>query len=80
MIYTHESLVEEGKGHRNKERGIREKSTMFSGLTNQVSNWMGKKGEDGSELPPEEKIMSPGAEGDLDLEKKDSRYTKGVKI
>ncbi|OXU28203.1 hypothetical protein TSAR_008336, partial [Trichomalopsis sarcophagae] len=26
---------------------------MFSGLTNQVSNWMGKKAEDGSELPAE---------------------------
>lgn len=27
---------------------------MFTGLTNQVSNWMGKKGEDGAELPAEE--------------------------
>ena len=49
------------------------RSTMFSGLTNQVSNWMGKKGED-SELPTEEKVMSPGAEGDLDLEK-NTRYS-----
>lgn len=45
---------------------------MFSGLTNQVSNWMGKKGEEGGELT-EEKIASPSAETEVDLEKKDSR-------
>lgn len=48
---------------------------MFSGLTNQVSNWMGKKGEDGSDLPPDEKVASPGpVDPELDLEKKDTRY------
>ncbi|XP_015599553.1 synapse-associated protein of 47 kDa isoform X2 [Cephus cinctus] len=50
---------------------------MFSGLTSQVSNWMGKKAEDGTELPAEEKIVSPAADGDIDLEKKDSSPTKG---
>ncbi|XP_043281514.1 synapse-associated protein of 47 kDa isoform X4 [Venturia canescens] len=49
---------------------------MFSGLTNQMSTWMGKKGEDGTELPADEKVLSPGAEGELDLEKKDSSPTK----
>ncbi|XP_057323561.1 synapse-associated protein of 47 kDa isoform X9 [Microplitis mediator] len=44
---------------------------MFSGLTNQVSNWMGKKGEDGTELT-EEKPTSPTAE--------DSSPTKGSKM
>lgn len=47
---------------------------MFSGLTNQVSTWIGKKGEDESVLP-EEKVGSPGAGGDLDAEKKDNRYS-----
>ncbi|XP_034948684.1 synapse-associated protein of 47 kDa isoform X3 [Chelonus insularis] len=51
---------------------------MFSGLTNQVSNWMGKKGEENSELT-EEKPMSPG-ETDQDLEKKDNSPTKGSKL
>lgn len=46
---------------------------MFSGLTNQVSTWMGKKGEDGTEVT-EEKPSSPTLEGDQDLEKKDTRY------
>lgn len=46
---------------------------MFSGLTNQMSTWMGKKGEDGSELT-EEKVVSPNAEGEHDIEKKDGRY------
>ncbi|KAK0173292.1 hypothetical protein PV328_006511 [Microctonus aethiopoides] len=52
---------------------------MFSGLTNQMSNWMGKKGEDGTDLT-EEKVMSPGAEGDQDVEKKDNSPTKGSKL
>ncbi|XP_016839356.1 synapse-associated protein of 47 kDa isoform X3 [Nasonia vitripennis] len=34
---------------------------MFSGLTNQVSNWMGKKAEDGSELPAEVPPADPEA-------------------
>lgn len=46
---------------------------MFSGLTNQVSNWMGKKGEDGSELT-EEKVVSPGAAEGEQEPPKDSRY------
>ncbi|XP_066585734.1 synapse-associated protein 1-like isoform X2 [Prorops nasuta] len=50
---------------------------MFSGITNQVSNWMGKKGEDDTELPTEEKITSPTGEGDVDAEKKDNSPTKG---
>ncbi|XP_044576194.1 synapse-associated protein of 47 kDa isoform X6 [Cotesia glomerata] len=52
---------------------------MFSGLTNQVSTWMGKKGEDGTEVT-EEKPSSPTLEGDQDLEKKDSSPTKGSKL
>lgn len=45
---------------------------MFTGLTNQVSTWMGKKAEDaGTELPPEEKIPVT-AEGE-ELDRKD-RY------
>ncbi|XP_012277282.1 synapse-associated protein of 47 kDa isoform X3 [Orussus abietinus] len=50
---------------------------MFSGLTNQVSNWMGKKPEDGAEFPAEERAAPAGVEGDPDLEKKDSSPTKG---
>ncbi|XP_043675707.1 synapse-associated protein of 47 kDa isoform X2 [Vespula pensylvanica] len=52
---------------------------MFSGLTNQVSNWMGKKAEEVPELPPEEKI--PPVEGGelVEGEKKDSP-TKGSKF
>ncbi|XP_060817115.1 synapse-associated protein of 47 kDa-like isoform X3 [Bombus pascuorum] len=45
---------------------------MFTGLTNQVSTWMGKKGEDaGTELPTEEKLPT-GTEGGEDLDRKDS--------
>lgn len=45
---------------------------MFTGLTNQVSTWMGKKAEDaGTELPPEEKIPVT-TEGE-ELDRKD-RY------
>ena len=45
---------------------------MFSGLTNQVSNWMGKKGEDGSELPAEENVATEaGVEVSAE---KDARY------
>ncbi|KAF7393502.1 hypothetical protein HZH68_010321 [Vespula germanica] len=52
---------------------------MFSGLTNQVSNWMGKKADEVPELPPEEKI--PPVEGGelVEGEKKDSP-TKGSKF
>ncbi|XP_014219535.1 synapse-associated protein of 47 kDa isoform X3 [Copidosoma floridanum] len=35
---------------------------MFSGLTNQVSNWMGKKAEDGSELPADQQQQPPTVE------------------
>lgn len=50
---------------------------MFSGLTSQVSNWMGKKNEDGTtELPHDDKPASSpsGAEAEFEGEKKDSRY------
>ncbi|KAI4478098.1 hypothetical protein M0804_012289 [Polistes exclamans] len=51
---------------------------MFSGLTNQVSTWMGKKTDEVSELPQEEKV--PPVEGELvEGEKKDSP-TKGSKF
>ncbi|KAL2742845.1 synapse-associated protein of 47 kDa isoform X3 [Vespula maculifrons] len=52
---------------------------MFSGLTNQVSNWMGKKADEVPELPPEEKV--PPVEGGelVEGEKKDSP-TKGSKF
>ncbi|XP_046746361.1 synapse-associated protein of 47 kDa isoform X4 [Diprion similis] len=56
---------------------------MFSGLTSQVSNWMGKKNDDGTETPVEEKQQaagSPGAEPELEAEKKDSSPTKGSKL
>lgn len=51
---------------------------MFSGLTSQVSNWMGKKNEDGTEVPSGEDKISPhppGTEGGGDFEgdKKDAR-------
>ncbi|XP_076303815.1 synapse-associated protein 47kD isoform X2 [Lasioglossum baleicum] len=50
---------------------------MFTGLTNQVSTWMGKKPEDGSvEIPTEKKVASPVAEGEVLEERKDSP-TKG---
>ncbi|XP_051163129.1 synapse-associated protein of 47 kDa isoform X2 [Leptopilina boulardi] len=52
---------------------------MFSGLTNQVSTWIGKKGEDDTVMP-EEKIGSPGAGGDLDAEKKDNSQQGGSKL
>ncbi|XP_003488904.1 synapse-associated protein 1-like isoform X2 [Bombus vosnesenskii] len=46
---------------------------MFTGLTNQVSTWMGKKGEDaGTELPTEEAKLPTGAEGGEDPDRKDS--------
>lgn len=45
-------------------------SIMFTGLTNQMSTWIGKKGEDaGAELPAEEKFVT-SVEGD-DLNRKD---------
>ncbi|OAD55429.1 hypothetical protein WN48_04686 [Eufriesea mexicana] len=48
---------------------------MFTGLTNQVSTWMGKKAEDaGTELPADEKIAAT-TEGE-DVDRKDSP-TKG---
>ncbi|XP_034171257.1 synapse-associated protein 47kD isoform X3 [Osmia lignaria lignaria] len=50
---------------------------MFTGLTNQMSTWMGKKGEEGNtEMPAEEKITPVTEPGDVDAEKKDSP-TKG---
>ncbi|XP_076640745.1 synapse-associated protein 47kD [Halictus rubicundus] len=50
---------------------------MFTGLTNQVSTWMGKKAEDGSaEVPTEKKVASPVAEGEVLEDRKDSP-TKG---
>ncbi|XP_003691296.1 synapse-associated protein of 47 kDa isoform X1 [Apis florea] len=52
---------------------------MFTGLTNQVSTWMGKKAEDaGTELPPEEKIPVT-AEGE-ELDRKDSPTKSGSKL
>ncbi|XP_014474674.1 PREDICTED: synapse-associated protein of 47 kDa isoform X2 [Dinoponera quadriceps] len=53
---------------------------MFSGLTNQVSNWMGKKPENGGELPAEPKAASPEAEIGGDLEKKNNTSPKGNKL
>ncbi|XP_024882629.1 synapse-associated protein of 47 kDa isoform X2 [Temnothorax curvispinosus] len=54
---------------------------MFSGLTNQVSNWMGKKPENGSEATPEEpKPLSPDVETGADLEKKNNTSPKGNKL
>lgn len=49
---------------------------MFSGLTNQVSNWMAKKPENGSEVTGEQqKVASPETEVAADLEKKNNtRY------
>ena len=43
---------------------------MFTGLTNQMSTWIGKKGEDaGAEMPAEEKFVT-SVEGDV-LNRKD---------
>ncbi|XP_068992567.1 synapse-associated protein of 47 kDa isoform X4 [Neodiprion pinetum] len=56
---------------------------MFSGLTSQVSNWMGKRNDDGTEIPAEEKqpaASSPGAEPEFEADKKDSSPTKGSKL
>ncbi|XP_071562814.1 synapse-associated protein of 47 kDa isoform X2 [Temnothorax nylanderi] len=54
---------------------------MFSGLTNQVSTWMGKKPENGSEATPEEpKPLSPDVETGADLEKKNNTSPKGNKL
>ncbi|KAM0726641.1 Synapse-associated protein of 47 kDa [Formica fusca] len=53
---------------------------MFSGLTNQVSNWMGKKPENGSEVTGEQKVASPDAESAVDLEKKNNTSPKGNKL
>ncbi|XP_077278093.1 synapse-associated protein 47kD isoform X2 [Temnothorax americanus] len=54
---------------------------MFSGLTNQVSNWMGKKPENDSEATPEEpKPLSPDVETGADLEKKNNTSPKGNKL
>ncbi|XP_012533361.1 synapse-associated protein of 47 kDa isoform X2 [Monomorium pharaonis] len=54
---------------------------MFSGLTNQVSNWMGKKPENGGEETPAEvpKPTSPDVETSADLEKKNNTSPKGNK-
>ncbi|XP_020280194.1 synapse-associated protein of 47 kDa isoform X2 [Pseudomyrmex gracilis] len=53
---------------------------MFSGLTNQVSNWMGKKPENGSETTPEHKPASPDAESGAESEKKNNTSPKGNKL
>ncbi|XP_029154786.1 synapse-associated protein of 47 kDa isoform X4 [Nylanderia fulva] len=53
---------------------------MFSGLTNQVSNWIGKKPENGSEVPGEQKVASPEVESAADLEKKNNTSPKGNKL
>ncbi|XP_018316207.1 synapse-associated protein of 47 kDa isoform X2 [Mycetomoellerius zeteki] len=54
---------------------------MFSGLTNQVSTWMGKKPENGSEATPDmPKPTSPEVETSADLEKKNNTSPKGNKL
>ncbi|KAK2582338.1 hypothetical protein KPH14_004674 [Odynerus spinipes] len=53
---------------------------MFSGLTNQVSNWMGKKADEVPELPPEEKIPPAEGVGEIEGEKKDSPTKGGSKF
>ncbi|XP_011646328.1 synapse-associated protein of 47 kDa isoform X2 [Pogonomyrmex barbatus] len=55
---------------------------MFSGLTNQVSTWMGKKPENGSEVTSEvpPKATSPDTEPGADLEKKNNTSPKGNKL
>lgn len=53
---------------------------MFSGLTNQVSNWMGKKPENGGEETSEQKVASPEVESAADLEKKNNTSPKGNKL
>ncbi|XP_018402409.1 PREDICTED: synapse-associated protein of 47 kDa isoform X2 [Cyphomyrmex costatus] len=54
---------------------------MFSGLTNQVSTWMGKKPENGSEPTPDvPKPTSPEVETSADLEKKNNTSPKGNKL
>ncbi|XP_076176482.1 synapse-associated protein 47kD isoform X2 [Ptiloglossa arizonensis] len=51
---------------------------MFTGITNQMSTWMGKKAEDGiTEMPTEKKVTSPVVEGEVDAERKESSPTKG---
>ncbi|KAL0118794.1 hypothetical protein PUN28_009453 [Cardiocondyla obscurior] len=55
---------------------------MFSGLTNQVSTWIGKKPENGGEATPAEvpKPTSPEVETAGDLEKKNNTSPKGNKL
>ncbi|KAG5341204.1 SAP47 protein, partial [Acromyrmex charruanus] len=55
---------------------------MFSGLTNQVSTWMGKKPENGSGEPTPDmpKPISPEVETSADLEKKNNTSPKGNKL
>lgn len=59
---------------------------MFSGLTNQVSSWMGGTGKKEGDLskPEDEKLSSPIAEPDTanntEGEKKDTSPTKGSKL
>ncbi|XP_011067571.1 PREDICTED: synapse-associated protein of 47 kDa isoform X4 [Acromyrmex echinatior] len=55
---------------------------MFSGLTNQVSTWMGKKPENGSGEPTPDmpKPTSPEVETSADLEKKNNTSPKGNKL
>ncbi|XP_018369070.1 PREDICTED: synapse-associated protein of 47 kDa isoform X2 [Trachymyrmex cornetzi] len=55
---------------------------MFSGLTNQVSTWMGKKPENdsGEPTPDVPKPTSPEVETSADLEKKNNTSPKGNKL
>ncbi|XP_018343695.1 PREDICTED: synapse-associated protein of 47 kDa isoform X2 [Trachymyrmex septentrionalis] len=55
---------------------------MFSGLTNQVSTWIGKKPENGSGEPTPDmpKPTSPEVETSADLEKKNNTSPKGNKL
>jgi len=78
----HRSIEKESEREKEEEQRFTRQSAdarrrMFSGLTNQVSTWMGKKPENGSELTSEQKATSPEGEGSADLERKDStRYAE----
>lgn len=53
---------------------------MFSGLTNQVSNWMGKKAEGETPKTEEETVPSPVAPEETTEEKKDASPTKASRL
>lgn len=53
---------------------------MFTGITNQMSTWMGKKGEDGTEVPVEDKEIPIAEGGETELEKKDSPTKSNRKL